>query len=109
MALGSPAVPALSGTGPHVIIAPAEGPHLAATLPIYDAVESDWFRARGREMTGPGDLWAGRPASELRSWRVTGGRGLAGRSGDRHPTGGRDDLSRVAATAPPGESGTWFR
>jgi hypothetical protein len=72
---GSAAGPAPSGTGPNVIISPAGGPHPGGALPIYDAVESDWFRARGRRVTGPGDPGAGRPGSEPQSWRSPGDEG----------------------------------
>jgi signal transduction histidine kinase len=46
-------------TGPNVIIPPADGPAQGGGLPIYESVESDWFRSRGRGMrpdepcTGP--------------------------------------------------------
>ena len=50
-------------TGPNVIIPPADGPAQGSGLPIYESLESDWFRARGRGMPRHEEAWAGAPAA----------------------------------------------
>jgi hypothetical protein len=36
-----------------MVLPPAPVPDAAAALPIFEAVESDWFRARGRRLSRP--------------------------------------------------------
>ena len=63
-------------TGPNVIIPPAGGPAQGGGLPIYESLESDWFRARGRGMVRRDETWAGAPAPPAaeppRSWTSPG-------------------------------------
>jgi signal transduction histidine kinase len=49
-------------TGPNVIIPSADGLAPGSGLPIYESLESDWFRARGRGMPRRDAAWAGAPA-----------------------------------------------
>jgi hypothetical protein len=37
------------------VLPPAPVPDAAAALPIFEAVESDWFRARGRRLSRPAE------------------------------------------------------
>jgi len=63
-AVGTGPRPAVTGTGPNVIIPPADGLAQGSGLPIYESLESDWFRARGRGMPARRDeTWAGAPAA----------------------------------------------
>jgi signal transduction histidine kinase len=64
--------PRPAATGPNVIIPPASGPAQGSGLPIYQSLESDWFRARGRGMVRRDETWAGAPAAEPRSWTSPG-------------------------------------
>ena len=61
------------GTTPNVIIPPASGPGQGA-LPVFDSLESDWFRARG---AGPalGEPRTGSPPGGPRSWTSPGDEG----------------------------------
>jgi signal transduction histidine kinase len=64
--------PFRAGTGPNVIIPAAEGPAEGSGLPIYESLESDWFRARGRGAMRPDEARTGRPATEPRTWTSPG-------------------------------------
>ena len=101
--------PAVTGTGPNVIIPPADGlAGLAGLaqgggLPIYESLESDWFRARGRTAAVRDGARAGVPAWV--SARVP----AAGAPADspRNWTSAGDDGWRIAAaTTTPATGGT---
>jgi signal transduction histidine kinase len=47
--------PMSAQTGPNVIIPSADGPPQGSGLPIYESLESDWFRSRGRGMLRPAE------------------------------------------------------
>jgi hypothetical protein len=64
--------PFRAGTGPNVIIPAADGPAEGSGLPIYESLESDWFRARGRAVIRPDETGTGRPATEPRTWTSPG-------------------------------------
>jgi signal transduction histidine kinase len=51
-------------------VLPPSGPDYGPVLPIFESVESDWFRARGRRMPRRGDGPAGQDAA--RSWSSPG-------------------------------------
>ncbi len=61
---GTGPIPARAGTGPHVIIPPPDGPPPGSGLPVYESLESDWFRARGRGMVRPDQPRTGAMATE---------------------------------------------
>jgi signal transduction histidine kinase len=65
--------PMRAGTGPHVVIPAADGPAQGSGLPIYESLESDWFRARGRAVMRPDEARTGPPAAaEPRAWTSPG-------------------------------------
>ncbi len=82
--------PRPAGTGPNVIIPPADGPPQGSGLPIYESLESDWFRARGREVVRRDETWAGAPAAEPpHSWTSPGDDGWRAAAASTTPaTGG---------------------
>jgi len=100
--VGTGPSPAVTGTGPNVIIPPADGlAGLAGLaqgggLPIYESLESDWFRARGRTAAVRDGARAGVPAWV--SARVP----AAGAPADppRNWTSPGDDGWRIAAAGP---------
>ncbi len=59
-------------TGPNVIIPPPDGPPPGGGLPIYESVESDWFRARGQGMIRPDQPCTAPPAAEPAAWASPG-------------------------------------
>jgi hypothetical protein len=82
--------PRPAGTGPNVIIPPADGPPQGSGLPIYASLESDWFRARGRGAVRRDETWAGAPAGEPpHSWTSPGDDGWRAAAASTTPaTGG---------------------
>ena len=64
--------PAGRATGPNVIIPPPDGPPPGGGLPIYESVESDWFRARGQGMIRPDQPCTAPPAAEPAAWASPG-------------------------------------
>ena len=56
-----------------MIIPPADGPAQGGGLPIYESIESDWFRSRGRGMTRPDEPWTGpQPVQPPPTWTSPG-------------------------------------
>jgi len=64
--------PMAAQTGPNVIIPPAGGPPPGSGLPIYESLESDWFRSRGRGMLRPAESPGAAPATEPPAWTSPG-------------------------------------
>jgi signal transduction histidine kinase len=64
--------PMPAGTGPNVIIPPADGPAQGSGLPSYESLESDWFRTRGRGVVRRDETCAGGPAAGPRTWTAPG-------------------------------------
>jgi signal transduction histidine kinase len=69
----------IRATGPNVIIPPPAGPAPGSGLPIYESLESDWFRARGRIVRRPDEPWTGpqpaQPAQPAPAWTSPGDEG----------------------------------
>ena len=80
---------------------PSAGPQ---RLPIFDSLESDWFRRSGTTMTGPQRALssAAPPAGQPGGVDVARGRGLACGSGGRVARGGRNYSGRAAQTGSEG-------
>ena len=91
--------------GPNVIIPAAGGPGQGGGLPIYESVESDWFRARGQDMMRPDAARTAPPAAGPPRLDLARRRRLAGRGGHRHPQSGRHDRGWPAETGTPGQPG----
>ena len=91
------------------VTVPSAGPQ---RLPIFDSLESDWFRRSGTTMTGPqpaqrgpavGQPAVGQPAvGQPGGVDVARGRGLACGSGGRVARGGRNYSGRAAQTGSEG-------
>ena len=63
--------PMAAQTGPNVIIPPADSPPPGSGLPIYESLESDWFRSRGRGVLQPAES-RGVAATEPPAWTSPG-------------------------------------
>jgi signal transduction histidine kinase len=91
--------PAVTGTGPNVINPPADGLAQGRGLPIYESLESDWFRARGRTAVRRDEARAGVPAGAPAAGAPTGA--------PHNWTSPGDDGWRIAAaTTTPATGGT---
>ena len=76
--------------GSQVTVPPTVGPGQDHRLPIFDSLESDWFRRSGKSLSSGTEPVA---AADL---ELAGGRRMACRASGRGTRGGRDHDGRAA-------------